>query len=85
MKNINEKHHRDCESHTATNCDLNDHRNLEPGADDCGHTVAAGPGTLGVPDLNTYETDANGRTAIVAGQPEHNLDQDPTHGPGMKN
>lgn len=83
-KNENEKLHRDCKPHTVENCDINNHNNLEPGADDCGHRVESGPGTLNVPDLNTYETDVNGRRVIVAGQPDHNLDQDPEHGPGVK-
>lgn len=79
-----EKLHRDCEQHTAENCDINTHSNLEPGADDCGHRAEAGPGTLNTPDLNIYEVDENGRTVIVAGQPRHNLDQDVEHGPGIK-
>lgn len=41
-----EKLHRDCEQHTTENCDINTHSNLDPVADDCGHRVEAGPGTL---------------------------------------
>ena len=48
MKNMNEKEklHRDCEPHDAAHCDINDHHNLEPGKDDCGHYVNSGPGTI---------------------------------------
>ena len=79
MKEIekNEKLHRDCESHDAEHCDINDHNNLEPGADDCGHTVfGPGPGE-GKP---RYE----GWAPFYAGQPIHDMDQDPEHGPGVK-
>lgn len=79
-----EKLHRDCEEHTAENCDINTHSNLKQGADDCGHRVEAGPGTLNIPDLNIYEVDENGRKVIVAGQPKHNLDQDVDNGPRTK-
>lgn len=83
MKKNEERLHRDCEPHDVAHCDINTHNNLEPGVDDCGHRVDGGPGTLDIPDLNTYETDSNGRKFIVAGQPEHNLDQNPEHGPGV--
>lgn len=47
---MNNKHeyHRDCEDHTASTCDINDHNNLDPEFDDCGHTVSKGPG-VGIP------------------------------------
>ena len=76
----NMKMHRDCDVHEAVNCDINDHKNLEPGLDDCGHRIEAGPGVQGYADLNTYEK--GGKGAIVAGMPKHNLDQDVANGPG---
>jgi len=36
--------HRDCEDHDEADCDINEHDNLEPGADDCGHRAETGPG-----------------------------------------
>lgn len=84
MKKEKDRLHRDCEPHDAAHCDINTHGNLEPSVDDCGHRVESGPGTLGVPDLNSYETDANGRKVIVAVQPEHNLGQDSDHDTGVK-
>ena len=85
MTEDNKKLHRNCEEHDAEQCDINDHDNLVPGKDDCGHYVNAGPGTAKGPDLNIYEYDANGRKVIIAGQPNHNLDQDANNGPGIKN
>lgn len=79
MSEIKEKYHRNCEPHDAEHCDINKHNNLEPGLDDCGHTVNSGPG-MGVP---AYE--GNGET-ITVGAPKPssaNDDQDPTHGPGV--
>lgn len=47
-----EKFHRDCEPHNAKDCDINEHHNLVPGLDDCGHTVEGdGPGE----DMPKYE------------------------------
>ena len=39
-----EKMHRDCESHDAEHCDINEHHNnakngFDAELDDCGHTV----------------------------------------------
>lgn len=76
----NKSLHRDCEPHTAENCDINSHSNLDPSMDDCGHYVNEGPGVQKVGDLNIYET-VNGKKAIVAGGPKHNLNQDVAHGP----
>lgn len=41
--------HRDCDPHTTENCDINDHGDLEPGADDCGHYVD-GTGPIAHPE-----------------------------------
>lgn len=71
------KLHRDCAPHTAAECDINDHDNLDPGLDDCGHTVSAGPG-VGMPPVEPRPFDAPDPTA-----PGHNGDQDPDHGPGV--
>lgn len=49
-KNIEEPLHRDCPPHDAEHCDVNEHHNLEPGADDCGHYVNSGPG-VGMPKV----------------------------------
>lgn len=43
MNEKKERFHRDCEPHDVEHCDINAHDNLEPGLDDCGHTVP-GPG-----------------------------------------
>ncbi len=44
MNNEKERLHRDCEPHTAADCDINTHKGLDPALDDCGHTVDVGPG-----------------------------------------
>lgn len=36
--------HSKCKKHSIENCDINDHHDLKPDRDDCGHTVSAGPG-----------------------------------------
>lgn len=70
--------HRDCEPHDAAHCDINDHDNLVPGRDDCGHYVPSGPG---------YQMDQD---AAMPGpgnpgtEPPHSADQDPGDGPGVK-
>ena len=51
-KNIEETINRDCPPHDAAHCDINEHHNLEPGADDCGHT---GPGPGPGEDMPKYE------------------------------
>lgn len=70
------------EEHLKEDCKINENPHNHPDTD-CGHYVDAGPGVTSKGDLNDYELDANGRTVIVAG-PQHNLDQDPTHGPVTK-
>ena len=35
--NIQEPLHRNCAPHDAAHCDINDHHNLSPEDDDCGH------------------------------------------------
>lgn len=61
--------HRDCPKHTAENCDINEHHNLEPVLDDCGHRVESGPG--------------KDKPKVEGGAPiwQH---QDPNKGPGVK-
>ncbi|MCC8128293.1 MAG: hypothetical protein LIO92_13035 [Clostridiales bacterium] len=76
--------HRDCEPHDAENCDINEHSNLEPGADDCGHYVAEGPGTKAAADLNEYTKKYGDKVVIAGATPKHNLDQDVEHGPGVQ-
>ncbi len=44
MNKKEERLHRDCESHDAAHCDINDHGNLDPGRDACGHYIKSGPG-----------------------------------------
>ncbi len=75
--------HRNCDDHTAENCDINTHAKLDPRADDCGHYVNSGPGVQNTADLNEY-TEKNGDQVIIADMPKHNLDQDVTHGPGVQ-
>lgn len=74
-----EKYHRDCEEHDAEHCDINEHHNLDPELDDCGHTVLEGPG-VGVPAYDGEEG------VVEAGfKPDSaNDDQDPQHGPGIE-
>ena len=72
------KLHRDCEAHSAENCDINDHDNLEPRTDDCGHFIPDGPGiNAGTPDPAPFcPPDPMAPSSI-------NGDQDPAHGPGL--
>ncbi len=76
--------HRDCDPHDAENCDINEHANLEPDADDCGHYVNSGPGAANIPDLNEYTEKAGEKVVIAGATPRHNLDQDVEHGPGVE-
>lgn len=64
-----ERLHRDCEPHDAEHCDINDHNNLSPADDDCGHTVP-GPGP------------GEGKPKYEGGAPIWQ-NQDPDHGPGV--
>ncbi len=80
-RKVNTGAHEMQEPHEAADCRINEAPHNHPSTD-CGHYVDAGPGATGMPDLNMYE-DANGKHAIVADGPRHNLDQDPTHGPGV--
>ena len=70
------------EEHDVADCKINETPHNHPDTD-CGHYVDAGPGTVDVPDLNTY-TEDYGKRAIVAGVPDHNLDQDVNNGPGVQ-
>ena len=63
-----ERLHRDCEQHDADHCDINDHDNLAPAEDDCGHTVS-GPGP------------GEGKGRYEGGAPIWQ-NQDPEHCPG---
>lgn len=64
-----ERLHRDCDPHDAEHCDINDHNNLSPADDDCGHTVP-GPGP------------GEGKPKYEGGAPIWQ-NQDPEHGPGV--
>lgn len=81
-RKVNTGVHEAQEAHEAADCRINEKPHNHPDTD-CGHYVDAGPGTVGMPDLNMYDED-HGKKAIVAGGPKHNLDQDPTHGPGVE-
>ena len=75
-----EKLHRDCDTHDAAHCDINEHHNLDPEFDDCGHTVKEGPG-VGMPKGGGHPV--NGVIEAYT-TPKANRDQDATHGPGVK-
>lgn len=77
---MQEKLHRDCEVHDAEHCDINEHSNLEPGADDCGHYVNSGPGVGPQKAVNMKPFCAPDPTAPSSA----NGDQDATKGPGVK-
>ena len=77
MNDTNERYHRNCDPHDAANCDINDHDNLDPALDDCGHTVD-GPG----PGKNLPKADGHGGV-IHSNIPHHNADQEPEKGPGV--
>lgn len=66
MTNEEKKLHRDCEEHTAENCDINDHDNLDPALDDCGHTVPNGPAFDEKLNKENVYADNYGKHAIVA-------------------
>ncbi len=80
---MNEKLHRNCEKHTAENCDINTHGNLEPVTDDCGHYVPEGPGTKEIEDTNMYNVD-HGKKSVLLGWAREHMDQDVSDGPGAK-
>ncbi len=82
IRKVNTGAHEAQEPHTAEECRINEKPHNHPDTD-CGHSVNAGPGVAGMPDLNMYDVD-HGKRAIVAGGPKHNLDQDPEHGPGVE-
>lgn len=81
-RKVNTGVHEAQEPHTAEDCRINEKPHNHPDTD-CWHHVNEGPGIVQTGDLNTY-TDDHGKKAIVADGPRHNLDQDPTHGPGVK-
>ena len=82
-RKVNTGVHEAQEAHEATGCRINEKPHNHPDTD-CGHHVpGVGPGTTSMPNLNMYDED-HGKKAIVAGGPKHNLDQDPTHGPGVE-
>lgn len=76
--------HRNCDPHDAAHCDINEHPNLEPVADDCGHYVAAGPG-VGKPAGGAHPADGTITAGFTPDSEKGNRDQDPHHGPGAKN
>ena len=78
-----EKFHRNCDPHDASHCDINNHHNLEPGADDCGHYVNAGPG-VGIPVGGGHAINGVISAGATPGSAKGNHDQDPKHGPGVK-
>lgn len=80
MNENNKGLHRDCNLHEATDCDINDHGNLEPGADDCRHRVESGPGVGEQKPVNRKPFCAPDPTAPSSA----NGDQDSEHGPGAK-
>lgn len=83
VTNTEEKLHRDCEPHDAAHCDINDHHNLEPVTDDCGHYVNSGPG-VGVPAGGGHPVNGTIDAGTTPDSARHNHDQDPKHGPGVK-
>lgn len=72
--------HETQKPHSAEECRINESPHNHPDTD-CGHHVKSGPGATSAPDLNTYDDDY-GKRCIVAGAPDHNLDQDVAGGPG---
>lgn len=79
MENKNEKLHRNCEMHDAEHCDINDHDNLNPEFDDCGHRVG-GDGPDMHRDLNKYSSGLD-----MSVRPKNaNKDQHPEQGPAYK-
>jgi len=71
---------RDCEDHDEADCDINEHDNLEPGADDCGHRAETGPG-IG-PQKAVDRRPFCGPDPTAPGS--INGDQDPGNGPGVR-
>lgn len=81
----NMKMHRDCDVHEAVNCDINDHKNLEPGLDDCGHRIEAGPGVQGGYKVDIARTNDHGKDAIIlGGSIMHDPGHDINNGPGVQ-
>jgi hypothetical protein len=81
--NIQEPLHRDCAPHDAAHCDINDHHNLSPADDDCGHYVNSGPG-VGKPAGGGHPANGVINAGTTPDSARHNHDQDPEHGPGVK-
>ena len=81
--NIQEPLHRDCAPHDAAHCDINDHHNLSPADDDCGHYVNSGPG-VGKPAGGGHPANGVIDAGTTPDSARHNHDQDPEHGPGVK-
>jgi len=79
MNENNKGLHRDCEPHDAAHCDINEHDNLEPGADDCGHRAEPGPGAGPQKAADQRPFCAPDPTAPSS----INGDQHPNQGPGV--
>ena len=83
-----EKMHRDCESHDAEHCDINEHHNnakngFDAELDDCGHTVHSGPG-VGIPKGGNHPVGGTVAAGFTPTSAKGNKDKDQKHGPGVK-